>query len=46
MAGIDARALDRFYKVTTEGRRVLAQQRRTWDAFVEAVRRVTEAEDA
>jgi len=31
----------RFYKVTTEGRRVLAKQRKTWDAFVEAVRRVT-----
>ena len=33
----------RFYKLTPEGRRVLAQQRKTWDAFVEAVRRVTEA---
>ena len=32
----------RFYKVTSEGRRVLAAQRKTWDAFVEAVRRVTE----
>ncbi len=31
----------RFYKVTAEGRRVLARQRRTWAAFVEAVRRVT-----
>jgi PadR family transcriptional regulator, regulatory protein PadR len=31
----------RFYKVTPEGRRVLARQRRTWAAFVEAVRRVT-----
>jgi PadR family transcriptional regulator PadR len=31
----------RFYKVTSEGRRVLAQQRKTWAAFVEAVRRVT-----
>ena len=31
----------RFYKVTAEGRRVLAQQRRTWAAFVEAVQRVT-----
>lgn len=28
----------RFYKVTAEGRRVLAQQRKTWEAFVEAVR--------
>ena len=31
----------RFYKVTGEGRRVLAEQRKTWAAFVEAVRRVT-----
>jgi PadR family transcriptional regulator PadR len=36
----------RFYEVTPEGRRTLAQQRRTWDAFVEAVRRVTEPEHA
>ena len=28
----------RFYKVTAEGRRVLAAQRKTWEAFVEAVR--------
>ena len=34
----------RFYKVTAEGRRVLAQQKKTWAAFVEAVRRVTGAE--
>jgi len=36
----------RFYKVTAEGRRVLAQQRKTWAAFVEAVRRVTGFEHA
>ena len=36
----------RFYKVTPEGRRVLAQQRKTWEAFVEAVRRVTSDEHA
>lgn len=30
----------RFYKVTAEGQRALAQQRKTWAAFVEAVRRV------
>jgi transcriptional regulator len=36
----------RFYKVTAEGRRVLAQQRKTFDAFVEAVRRVTGGEHA
>ena len=36
----------RFYKVTAEGRRVLARHRKTWAAFVEAVRRVTGAEHA
>jgi transcriptional regulator len=36
----------RFYKVTPEGRRVLAAQRKTWEAFVEAVRRITETENA
>ena len=36
----------RYYKVTGEGRRVLAQQRKTWAAFVEAVRRVTGADHA
>jgi PadR family transcriptional regulator PadR len=36
----------RFYKVTAEGRRVLARQRKTWESFVDAVRRVTGAEHA
>jgi PadR family transcriptional regulator PadR len=36
----------RFYKVTVEGRRVLAHQRKRWAAFVEAVRRVTGDEHA
>ena len=36
----------RYYKVAAEGRRVLAQQRKTWAAFVEAVRRVTGDEHA
>ena len=36
----------RCYKVTAEGRRVLAQQKKTWAAFVEAVRRVTGGEHA
>jgi PadR family transcriptional regulator, regulatory protein PadR len=31
----------RFYKVTAEGRRVLAEQKKTWARFVEAVSRVT-----
>jgi len=36
----------RYYKVTSEGRRVLAQQRKTFAAFVAAVRRVTGVENA
>ena len=36
----------RFYKVTPEGRRVLAQQRKTWARFVEAVQRITGEENA
>ena len=36
----------RFYKVTTKGRRVLAQQRKTWATFVEAVQRVIGDEHA
>ena len=31
----------RFYKTTAEGRRVLVAQKKTWAAFVKAVRRVT-----
>src|SRR5688572_32940193 len=36
----------RFYEVTAEGSRVLAAQRKTWEEFVEAVRRVTGGEHA
>ncbi len=36
----------RFYKLTPTGRRVLAEQRRTWNAFVRAVRRVTGGQHA
>jgi transcriptional regulator len=36
----------RFYKLTTEGRKVLAEQRRGWEAFVEAIRRITGVEHA
>ena len=36
----------RFYAVTAEGRRVLAAQLETWEAFVAAVRRVTGGEHA
>ena len=36
----------RFYKLTTAGRRVLAEQRSTWRSFVEAMSRITGAENA
>ncbi len=36
----------RFYRLTPQGRRVLATQRRTWSAFVEAVGRITGEEHA
>ena len=36
----------RFYKLTADGRRVLAAQKKTWAAFVEAVRRITGGEHA
>ncbi len=35
----------RIYKVTREGARVLARQRETWEAFVEAIRLVTSGEE-
>ena len=31
----------RYYRLTTEGRRVLASQRHGWEVFVEAVNRIT-----
>ena len=36
----------RFYRLTATGRRVLSQQQRTWNEFVEAVRLVTRGEHA
>jgi PadR family transcriptional regulator PadR len=36
----------RFYRLTSEGKKVLAAQRDTWREFVEAIRRITEAENA
>jgi transcriptional regulator len=36
----------RFYRLTAEGRRVLAAQRQTWREFVAAINRITEAEHA
>jgi PadR family transcriptional regulator, regulatory protein PadR len=36
----------RYYRLTSEGQKVLPAQRRSWQAFVEAVNRITEAEHA
>ena len=36
----------RYYRLTPDGQKVLASQRRGWMAFVEAVNRITEAEHA
>src|SRR5689334_3744080 len=36
----------RYYKLTKEGRKVLAAQRSRWQSFVAAISRITEAENA
>lgn len=36
----------RFYRLTAEGKRVLAAQRSHWSAFVDAVRQITEPDRA
>jgi transcriptional regulator len=36
----------RYYRLTRQGRRVLASQRQGWQAFVDAINRITEAENA
>src|ERR671930_2348794 len=36
----------RYYKLMPEGKKVLATQRSTWRAFVEAINRITEGEHA
>jgi len=36
----------RYYRLTAEGRRVLAKQRSTWRAFVQAVKQITETDHA
>jgi len=36
----------RYYRLTTEGRKVLALQRRGWQQFAEAIRRITGIEYA
>jgi DNA-binding PadR family transcriptional regulator len=36
----------RYYRLTQQGRKVLASQRRGWQAFVRAINRITEVENA
>jgi PadR family transcriptional regulator PadR len=36
----------RYYKLTSEGKKVLASQRSTWREFVEAINRITAGENA
>jgi transcriptional regulator len=40
-----ARRRRRYYRITPEGRRVLADQRRGWDRFVAAINRIVEVGD-
>ena len=36
----------RYYRLTPQGRKVLASQRRGWQEFVKAISRITEVENA
>ena len=36
----------RYYRLTSEGQKALVSQRRSWQTFVEAINRITEAEHA
>ena len=36
----------RYYRLTVEGKQVLASQRNTWQEFVEAINRITRVENA
>jgi PadR family transcriptional regulator, regulatory protein PadR len=36
----------RYYRLTAEGKKVLAAQRNTWQEFVEAINRITRTENA
>src|SRR4051812_30999236 len=36
----------RYYRLTAEGKKVLAAQRSTWQSFVAAINRITETENA
>ena len=36
----------RYYRLTAEGKKMLASQRSTWESFVAAINRITEPEQA
>ena len=36
----------RYYRLTAEGKKILAAQRNTWQEFVEAINRITRIENA
>jgi len=36
----------RYYRLTQQGKKVLASQRRDWQVFVKAINRITEAKNA
>ena len=36
----------RYYRLTADGRKMLAEQRSTWREFVEAINRITEMDNA
>src|ERR1043166_2049929 len=36
----------RYYRLTREGKKMLASQRSTWESFVAAINRITEPEEA
>ena len=36
----------RYYRLTSQGRKILAEQRSGWERFVAAIRRIAEAEHA
>jgi PadR family transcriptional regulator, regulatory protein PadR len=36
----------RYYRLTRQGRKILASQRRGWQVFVKAINRITEPENA
>jgi PadR family transcriptional regulator PadR len=42
----DGQRRRRYYGLTRQGRKVLASQRRGWQAFVRAINRITEVENA